>query len=279
MNTLTATRSYRVLEMSRKNRSRLSMVLGGITSEVLSIRENGSGDIIIIFKRPNYVWSDDFSNISVKELRISLHPLKEWGGHTFVRHSKTGDDYYRRWYSNIERVNGNLIWPLVAAVSQDLRHENYWISDNFREKMINIDSYDPENNTMYFGIIATSKEVILEHPLGLNELNLSFSHFDIRVIWHFSHLPSCNKGYAFFPNIASWIQNGEVDLKTRSKDKTLSMDIDGVYDFFGAAFGRLSKIHYHHLIEDWGFPQDIEFPSLSIAARSFFKRPLDDNEL
>jgi len=259
--------------LSAKKKTRIVVQTSSQISEIISIRERTNGDLILMPRMAEAMNGETFGDTPPDEYRISVHQERDWGGHTFLQHLRTKDGFYRRWYANVKRMDGNLLWPIMTSVCSNIGIPRYAMKSHQKDEIVNIGTYNTAYDTLFYSLIVASPGYAADHKFSRNQIRISFSKFDIILIWHYAAVPSCPKAFTHFPIVAIDFEKDGVNERHRIEEYQTSRDPIGIGQFLFDAFDNLSFIHYKNwveIIDDVGAEEPIGFFT---ATRTYYATP------
>lgn len=178
-----------------EHKVRFTITANSQTSELFSVLEKKSTDLIINIKRSNQ-YSDgplnqDFSN--VKESRITVHNSPKSKGITINYHTDT-ELRGKVSHSNfITPRHGNLLCPIIAVHTPDIEKEMYLPNIGKNDITVDMGWYNPSSQSLMYAIVISDKyhDYFIS---GFSKVYYEFSSFRIQVFYGYMCSTSFHQG-------------------------------------------------------------------------------------
>lgn len=186
---------------------RLLTEIDGETSELVSVRERNSGDLIIVCSKADMFGTVENSPYPIKSQKYSVHVSPKSSGN-LIKQSTHGDHEWKVAALVMPGPQG-LIWPIVMSRMADLRIPAYRKKPKPGERFDKFPSFDPDLNSPVICIVVTDRYVSL--PYGpLLDYRVEFSKFKVTVFGGFMPVPSLGKGHDQVFATSAQTKNDEV---------------------------------------------------------------------
>ncbi len=126
--------------------------------------------------------------------RVSIHVTPDRDYSTIKSHVRLSNGLYKKMYSKVRPVNGNIIWICFGMLCADLSAPNYKSSPNKNDKIISLGRYSPKSSVLSYIVIVTTSSVKIEPPLNMNLATAGFEKFNISLAWNYMRSVSFHQG-------------------------------------------------------------------------------------
>jgi hypothetical protein len=231
-------------------KTRFVITVDEIFREILSVEEMADGSLLLFPKRSEqYGSGQDHLYKDAKEVRISVHPSKESndGGFLLKMHNKWQDNDYFKGYAYVMPRFGRYLWPIYGCTSPDLSRPRY-ILKKLNDKLIDMGIYKPNQTTLIYMLVVTSKNVRPEKLLKMNVASAQFSNFDLHIHYAFVAYPSIHQGEVAFTATSWTIETQSETIERRVKERYQSLRRGELERFFADSINRLAGQHALKLV-------------------------------
>lgn len=174
---------------------RFTITANSQTSELFSVQEKISTDLIINIKRSDQyshgALNQDFSE--ARESRITIHNSPNSKGITINYHTFTELMGKVTHSSFVTPRHGKLLWPIIAVHAPDIEKDTYLPNVRKNDSIVNLGWYNPTSQSLCYAIVVSDKNNELGIS-GFSQLLYDFSSFRIYVFYRYMCSTSFHQG-------------------------------------------------------------------------------------
>jgi hypothetical protein len=165
-------------------------------AELLSVRERSNGDLLIAQKRNAYHETLAEPFVAISEQHYSVHVSPNSSGNVITYTRKVNGDETKRHRQLVECDKRTLLWPLFTSRYADLSHPIFRAKSRAQDNVSCTSDFDASRNNLVLHLVIGAARSLQEF-LVLGQFSskaVSFTHFDVMLLWSFMPLASLVKG-------------------------------------------------------------------------------------
>ncbi|MCU4328707.1 hypothetical protein KTG55_02715 [Acinetobacter pittii] len=165
----------------------------------LTIKERKNNDLVIMpryadhYREANAVPDN---KVKINHQKYSVHCSPNSVEFNVCMHNldlSDGTTFRNPHYTKTIKSNSDKLTALFFCRSPDLSTDRYKLSDKDQSLSLCLDEFNPQANTLYYGIFICSnnRKSFLSFKMGeQNYKTLKFSNFTVLIVWTYQYVPS-----------------------------------------------------------------------------------------
>jgi hypothetical protein len=244
-------------------------------SELFSIRERASGDLIIIPKHATEFEENSISGIvsNIVEDRVSIHVSPNSTSNLFIFHSSLTNKISRSIYTTVSPRHGRLVWPLAFYATSDLSSPTFKCNFKPNDHKIDLGFYNPHTAMLCYFIVISHKSQDIMSFRDFNTAAVDFSYFRITLFWTFSKTKSLHQASMLYPMTHALTISQEGQIRQRFVESQSSLERA---EFIHSCRRAISHLIEQHIIKTHRYraPRGITTPrDFALNARTIYPTP------